>query len=148
MTEDEAIDALKIGRLKGLTDLFDDDELTEVMRTTERETGWTLPLEGNSRITWFLRRATRHALYLLLVMNANKFKYKQINLQQRFEHYLKLIEMEDNAWLAAELPLDTPEDRIAVFGSVASAGFAYDDLGRDMTYDPSNRVIINPLKDS
>lgn len=146
MTEDEAIDALKIGRLKGLTDLYSDDEFTEVMRTTERETGWPLPVEGNGRITWFLRRATRHALYLLLVMNANKFKYKQINLQHRFEHYLKLIDMEDAAWLNAEIPLDTAEDRIAVFGTVASAGFSYDRLGRDTTYDPSNRVIINPTK--
>lgn len=146
MTEDEAIDALKIGRLKGLTDLYSDDEFIEVMRTTERETGWPLPVEGNDRITWFLRRATRHALYLLLVMNANKFKYKQINLQQRFEHYLKLIEMEDAAWLAADIPLDTAEDRIASFGNVASAGFAYDHLGRDITYGPNNRVIINPIK--
>lgn len=146
MTEDEAIDALKTGRLKGLIDLYSDSEFTEVMRTAERETGWLLPIEGNGRITWFLRRATRHALYLLLVMNANKFKYKQINLNQRFEHYLKLIEMEDAAWLAADIPLDTSEDRIAAFGSVASAGFAYDALGRDITYAPGNRIIINPLE--
>lgn len=146
MTEDEIIDALKVGRLKGLTSLFTDDELVEVVRTTERETGWPVPVTGDARITWFMRRATRHALYLLLVMNANKFKYKQINLNQRFEHYLKLIEMEDAAWLNAELPTDTAEDRIALFGHVASAGFAYDGLGRDITYMPGNRVIINPLK--
>lgn len=146
MTEDEVIESLKVGKLKGLTSLFEDDELIQVVRLTEYETGYIVPLAGNDRIHWFLRRATRHALYLLLVMNANKFKYKQINLQQRFEHYLKLIEMEDKAWEASDAPLDTPEDRIAAFGHVASAGFAYDRFGKDITYSEGNRIIINPMK--
>jgi hypothetical protein len=147
MTSDDVITALSNSYLKGVVSLFDDDEFAQIISMTEADTKWVLPFDGADKSYWFVRRATRHALFCLCITYAHKFKYKQINLNQRFEHYMTLVASEDKAWENVDLPCDTAEERIAQFGHVASAGFRYGPTGEDITYHHPSHVRFNPKKD-
>jgi hypothetical protein len=95
---------------------------------------WTYPVTDSFKTYWFLERGKRHLIQIFLIESAKKFKYKQINLQQRFEHYFKLLEMMDTQFLEAT------KDNPALF-PVPSGGwefpqyivntFQYDFMGRE-----------------
>jgi hypothetical protein len=102
------------------------------------ELNWTLPQTDSAKVWWITKRALRHACYILWVASAQKFKYKQVNLQHRFEHYSKLIADMDREFekaLSSEPSLFSGVDTYKMFGSVVGAGFCYDTIGNDLTYE-------------
>jgi len=102
------------------------------------ELGWSLSTTDPTQIWWISKRALRHACYILWVASAQKFKYNQINLQHRFDHYEKLVKAMD---IEYELALTTQADIFAgvesykLFGTAINVGFRYDFIGRDITYE-------------
>jgi hypothetical protein len=144
MTNAEVVTSMTKGQLRGLITLLDDDAIQLAIVAAQQETGWTLPITGDFKCYWFVERSVRHALIFLLNANANKFKYKQINLNNRFAQYRDRIADMDLAWANADFPADTEAERIRRFGVVATTGFATDAAGQDRTFDPLNHVVISP----
>lgn len=103
-----------------------------------RELGWVIPQSDETKNYWIIERTKRHIMYVLLLEQAHKFRFKQIHLQQRFEHYIKMIDSMDETFkefmeLNPNLfPLSNMEG--SVLGDFLDAGFVYDQLGRDLTY--------------
>lgn len=142
MTANEAYNELVL-RLKGLASLFNaPDELYSCVDTASMEMGVGFPLTNRLTIHWMLRRSYRHALNLLLTESAAKFKYKQINLQNRFDHYFQLVQKEDRDWEIAQnsaelIAAASGRGNASFFGSTIRAGFKYDEAGRETTHLPA-----------
>ena len=117
------------------TSSLSDEQVGFAANQALRELGWNLPLNDNQKEYWVIERAKRHLLDVLRVISASKFKYKQINLNQRFEHYNTLIkDMDDKYESAIENdPVFTGLDTSALFGIYIDNGFVYDDFGNDVT---------------
>lgn len=106
------------------------------------ELGWALPVTDSRQGYWTIERTKRQMLYILLIQHAERFRYKQIHLQQRFDNYLRLITQADELFakaiendLSGLFPLDMDLDQFAKYGFLYNpAGFVYDQLGRDLTY--------------
>lgn len=99
------------------------------------ELGFTLPVTNSSRSYWLIQRGKRHALDLLRTSAAFRFKYKQISLNQRFEHLDKIIEKMDVDFAKA---LDTDPDLMGIdlvgtFGTYLGNGLVYDQHGNDIS---------------
>ena len=112
-----------------------------------RETTWAFPVSSDFRIYWMKERAKRALFFYLASQSAHKFKVKQISLNQRFDHYLKLVEFMDTSF--KEIIESRPDefgdvDTYKMFGTKIDAGFATDALGRDITYDEDQEVGVFP----
>lgn len=121
-----------------------DDGFGAAVDSAATELGWTLPEEDPTRLLWIVKRSVRYACYILWVASAQKFKYKQVNLQQRFEHYKLLIENMDTEYetaLANNTKLFANVETYKMFGTAVGAGFNYDFMGRDITYEDLTRYI-------
>lgn len=108
------------------------------------ELNWSYPVTENNKCFWISKRAVRHACFILWVASAQKFKYKQVNLQQRFEHYEKLIKNMDAEFelaLSNDIALFANVASYKMFGTAVGAGFRYDFIGRDITYEDLVRYI-------
>ena len=111
----------------------------------EFESSW--PVSDQLSIYWVKKRAKRHLFFYLLTESAHKFKFEQINLQHRFDHYSKLIELEDKQFetFIEERPdLFAGVDSFKMFGTKVDAGFAYTEYGTDITYDDDQKVAFDP----
>jgi len=138
--------------LKSLTSKLEGDDYDNAVVAAERDTGWLLPQSTNFKIKWILERSKRHIFFYLLSESAAKFRYKNIHLQHRFEHYSKLVDrmdkdfakaMEDDAFEFAGV------SSFEIAGTKLNAGFASEgQTGRDRTYDEDNEVIITPNENS
>jgi len=111
------------------------------------ELGYSLPITEYIRASWTIKRAKRHALFILYIESANRFQYKQIRLNHRFDHYHKIIQTLDKEYERALEEdwldfLDAPPNHL--FGTKIDAGFSYDVFGKDRTYDFSNYVNFTP----
>lgn len=147
MTQDELAQQLTL-EVKNLDTYLEADDYTNAIDDAEAETGWTLPQTDGLKLLWLKKRAKRHIFFYLMTESAHKFKYKQINLQQRFEHYKETIKVMDEEFLAFQ------EDRPDLFGDVSpfhafgtkiDAGFAYEgQTGKDITYDSVAEVDFSP----
>jgi hypothetical protein len=150
MTEQDVIKALKTELQSELADELDTAAYRRIVAKTSAETGWSLPLSKNFQYFWYVERAKRHALYFLCTVVAPDFKYKQIELQQPWQHYWEMIKQADLDFKEAlsehpeEFPLEVDP---AAFGVYIHAGFQYDTLGRDTTYDSDNKVVYSPEDD-
>jgi hypothetical protein len=145
MTEDELITEVT-NEIKGLSTHFDATDYAQAVDDAERDTGFTLPATDDGQIKWLKRRTKRHLFYMLWTESAHKFKFEQINLQHRFEHYKQLIEKEDLDFekaLEDEILFADVNDT-QLFGHKIDAGFSQDDYGRDTTYDEDNLVAVTP----
>ena len=105
------------------------------------------PVSGQLLEYWIKKRAKRHIFYYLLTESAHKFKFEQINLQHRFDHYSELVKMEDEAF--AEFMEEHPElftdaESYKLFGTKIDAGFAYTETGVDITYRKDQLVEFDP----
>lgn len=106
------------------------------------ELGWDVPVTDSRASYWTIERTKRQMLYILLIQHAERFRYKQIHLQQRFDNYLRLITQADEIFakaieddLSGLFPLDMDLDQFAKYGFLYNpSGFVYDQLGRDLTY--------------
>ena len=113
------------------------DEHAEACDDASADTGWSFPVSDKFEVKWIKQRTKRHCYFKLQTQSARKFKIEQINLNQRFEHYRKLVADMDAEFKA--VVDDYPEkfsavDPYKMFGTVTGPGFVYDDLGRDRTY--------------
>ncbi len=104
-----------------------------------RETGWDFPVTDNFKRLWLKNRAKRHGYFLLWTQAARKFKFEQINLNQRFDHYGEIIKKMDDAFevIKDEYPeiflnLDS-DSKVKMFGDVVGTGLVYDLTGKDVT---------------
>jgi len=146
MTRNELIVKLQ-QEVKGLTSYLEEEDYDNAIDDALRDTGWSLPTTVNFNIIWIKDRAKRHLFFYLQSESAHKFKFEQINLQHRFAHYSKLIEIADKNF--EEAKRDNPEhfsgvDAFKTFGHQVDAGFAYDGNGRDITYDTDQNVLFGP----
>jgi hypothetical protein len=146
MTESEAI-TLITREIKGLSSNLEDADYSDAVDNAERETGFAFPVTSDFQIRWLKERTKRHLFFSLWTESATSFKFKQINLQQKFEHFDKLIEKMDNDFEKA-LVENTFEfaqvNATQMFGHKVDAGFSYDDMGRETSYDEDQLVIISP----
>ena len=150
MTKTEFIQLLP-EELKGLDNYLVRDDYSNALDDASRETGWTLPVTIDFKIHWIKERAKRHIFFYLMSESAHKFKFKQINLQQRFEHYRGLIKDMDVAFTAiieARPDMFADVDPFMMFGTKIDAGFSYvPQTGEDQTYEDDNEVIFTPTED-
>lgn len=111
------------------------------------ELGFALPLSDSFKENWVIKRAKRHCLFILYIESANRFQYKQIHLNHRFNHYDKIVQAMDKEFEKAmeENWLDFINAHpFEIFGTKIDAGFAYDTFGRDRTYNFKNYVRFEP----
>jgi hypothetical protein len=138
-TTDDIIALVKT-QLSTSADIISAEGYLSVVDTAASELSWPVPTTDPNRIVWLTKRALRHALFILWVAAAQKFKYKQVNLQQRFEHYGVLIKALDKEYedaLQNQVNIFANVASYKQFGTVVGAGFSYDAVGRDTTYDVS-----------
>jgi hypothetical protein len=99
------------------------------------EVQWAYPISDPFKVFWALERGKRHLIQIFLIESAHKFKYKQIHLNQRFDHYLLLIKKMDEDFLLAieENPeaFPTPAGGVPFPAYIANT-FTYDFLGRSL----------------
>ena len=101
------------------------------------ELGWSLPASGK-KAYWLVERGKRHCIDILRTQSANKFRYKDLALNHRFNHYNAMIEDLDKKF---EKALDSDPDLLdvdadsifKVFGTYVENGFVYDQYGNDVT---------------
>lgn len=121
--------------------------LESAVTSAMTELGWTtFPVTDEKKCYWIMERAKRHASFILLIASAQKFKYKQVNLQQRFEHYEKLIKLLDAAYEKALADDTTTFSNVAaykMFGTVIGPGFVYDGIGQDITYETDISIYLS-----
>ena len=130
--------------LSASSDLLTSDGKESAVNSALTELGWILPQTDTAKIWWITKRAWRHASYILWFASAQKFKYKQVNLQQRFDHYEKVIVSMDAEFeeaLRTSANIFAGVDVTKMFGTVIGAGFIYDYVGTDITYDDLLRFI-------
>lgn len=136
--------------VKGLSTYLDSDDYSNACDDASRETGFSFPVADGFQTFWVKTRAKRHIFFYLLSESAHKFKYEQINLQHRFDHYRNIIEYMDEQYALAleEHALEfAGATGINALGTKIDAGFAYQpQTGRDLTYDDSNVVILSPTE--
>jgi len=133
--------------IKDLSGSFESDDYTNATDEAERETGWAYPVADGFRTKWQKDRSKRHLLYFLMTQSTEEFQVRTIKLNQTFEHLLKMIEIMDKSFEA--IIESRPEEfasvnTVHIFGTKIDAGFQYDDVGRDVTYDDSNLSILEP----
>ena len=140
--------ALLAQELKGLASKFNTDDWDNAVNAAERDTGWSLPVTTDFKIKWIIQRAKRALYSFRRDESADKFKFKQISLNQRFDNFFKLIKEMDEAFEKAQEEFVhefAGVDALHTFGSKVDAGFAYESqTGRDFTYDDENEVIVTP----
>lgn len=147
MTSDEAIAAVQAEFRGGLADEFTDADYNRAVTKVQSETGWTFPVSGDFKEFWSVERIKRHMLWFLLGTKALKFKYKQISLHQPFEHLKDMLEVMDEDWKEAVLtnpeqfPAEVAADSWKMFGRYIGAGFEYDEVGNDKTYENDGEDI-------
>ena len=138
--------------LKGLSSSLADDDYINAISAAERDTGWSMPQTSDFKIKWLLERSKRHLFFYLLSESASKFRYKDIHLHTRFDHYRTLVsEMDKEFALAIEGdPYQFADvSAFAMMGSKIDAGFQYEpQTGRETTFDKNNTVIITPNENS
>ena len=138
--------------LKGLTSSLNDDDYSNAIDQAERDTGWKLPQSDDFKIKWLIDRSKRHLFFYLQSESAVKFRFKNIHLQHRFEHYSKLIEKMDRDFEKAQDEYAFEFAGVSAFeqmGHKIDAGFASQgQTGRDFTYDEDNEIIITPNENS
>lgn len=147
MTRDELVYRVKTS-IKGLSNYFDDIDYELAVDDAQRDTSFTLPASTSFRIKWLMERTKRHLFFMLYSESAHKFKVKQFSLNQRFDHYNTLIKQLDEKFekaLEEEMFEFAGVEATQAFGHQLAPGFAYDrTTGKDITYEESNRVKINP----
>uniref|UniRef100_A0A6M3IT90 Uncharacterized protein n=1 Tax=viral metagenome TaxID=1070528 RepID=A0A6M3IT90_9ZZZZ len=127
--------------------LTDPTDYENACDAASRETEWSFPVSSNFRIHWMMERAKRFLFFYLATQTAQKFKVKQISLNQKFDHYFKMIEYMDKQFV--EIIEQRPDefadvDAYKLFGTKIDAGFSTDDLGRDTTYQSEQEIIFTP----
>jgi hypothetical protein len=147
--DQSALETWLAGKVRTLSSVLSASDYTEAVDSAEEELGWTLPETSTNKLVWLKSRSIRHLLFSLMIENAHKFKFEQINLNQRFEHYEAVIKRMDSEFEKAKkenAALFAGVSAYKLFGTKVDAGFSYDPLGRDTTYKSEQVVIHNPTE--
>jgi len=151
LTASELIVKLK-EEVKSLTSYLAEADYSNAINDSMRDTGWSEPFTTAFKIYWMKERAKRHLFFYLWSESASKFKYKQINLQMRFDHYEKLIKKMDEDFVKAieeNVTEFSSTDAYKLFGTKIDAGFAYQEqTGVDVTFDEDFIVNHSPNENS
>lgn len=151
MTESELKDRVA-QELKDLSSNFVAVDYTNAVSSATAETSFSLPNTNAIQTLWLIQRTKRHILFALYIQNSQKFKIKQFNLDQKFDHLGSLIKIMDDEYKLALESMDFLATGVSIekmFGHQIEAGFAYDDdTGEDITYSDDNVVIITPVDES
>jgi hypothetical protein len=135
--------ALVTQEIKGLSSLLVPDDFTNAVAESKRETTYSIPNSVDFEIRWLRLRTIRHLLFMLWMESATKFKVKQLSLNQKFDHFGALITKMDEEYAASKDEI-LDVDVVKYFGVRIDAGFAYDEIGRDLTYSDRFPVVITP----
>lgn len=147
MTSDE-LKTLLATELMGLASRYESDDYDNAIDAAERDTGWTMPVTDSFQIKWMIERSKRALFAMRLHASADKFKYDRASINQRFDHFFKLVQMMDKEFLDAKA--EDPAafagvDDFHLFGTKIDAGFAYEaQSNREMTYADDNLVVFAP----
>ena len=111
-----------------------DEGFSTAVTQASQELKWSLPLDEGFKEFWMVERTKRYVIQILLVEAAPKFQYKQIYLQHRFNHYLKLLQMMDEQFQKAieENPTLFDTGTYERLVDYIENTFAYDILGNEM----------------
>ncbi len=116
----------------------EDSDYGTAANTALNEMGLSLPLDNSKLEFWLLSRGKRHAIDIIRLSSARKFKYKQIHLDQRFHHFDVIIKEMDEMYGYA---LETDAELMGLIGDDAKnyisyirPGFVYTNEGKDVTY--------------
>jgi len=138
--------------VKGLSSSLVDADYSNAIDQAERDTGWSMPQTAAFNLKWMIERSKRHLFFFLLTEAASKFRFKEIHLQQRFEHYRELIDKMDKDFEKAQDEYAFEFAGVSAYeqmGHKIDAGFTYEpQTGRDYTFDDENIVLIHPNEDS
>lgn len=117
-------------------DKVSDDGFSHAINQACMELHWSPPLTDETQSFWLIERAKRFVIEVLLVESANKFRYKDIHLHNRFAHYIQLIKMQDARFEKAvdEAPQLFDVGSMSNFCVYISNTFVYDDYGRDISW--------------
>lgn len=113
--------------------ILSSEEIESALSRALNELACTLPVNNKVIEFWLVERGQRHCIDILRSTSAHKFRYKQINLSHRFEHYHAMIESMDKRFLESL-------EEIALAGAGGNfflyigSGFNYGHLGEDLTY--------------
>jgi len=124
--------------LSALSLKIGDEQKDQATDKAMMELRWVYPITDQFKVYWAIERGKRHALYVLLLESAHKFKYKQIHLNHRFDHYYKLLEIMDKEFQAAidSYPTMFPGVDVGTgFTDYIPSGFDYDFTGKDISED-------------
>jgi hypothetical protein len=144
-TMDDIIDLVKV-QLSSSAEIVSSDGYELAAAQASSELGWNFPVTDPTRIMWLVKRTTRHACNILKIASAQKFKYKQVSLNQRFEHYVILLADMDSEFETAlsQLPaVFAGVETHKMFGTALNAGYTYNYLGEDTTYEDDISKLIN-----
>lgn len=150
MTKAEMVDLLSL-EVKNLSSKFTSNDYSNACDDAERETGWSFPVSDSFKIFWQKNRAKRHLVSYLLLEYGKDYKFEKNEMQMRFANFSKLIFRMDQEYKDAQ---EERPDQFAnvsayeLFGSKIDAGFRYNSVGEDITYDDNNEVIVTPNEES
>jgi len=138
----QALQEIVFARLGETADLlrgdYEDDEDHDVgyaVATAILELKLTFPLNSSTLEYWAVERGKRHAYDIIRSGAAKKFRYKQIHMQQRFEHFNILIEKMDAEYAyALEINAELAGIGGEMFTTYIGPGFVYDIYGNDVTH--------------
>ncbi len=121
--------------LGGSSSLLGEEEVEFSASQSLNELGFKIPIKNPKKILWSIERGKRHCLDILRIQSAHRFKYKQLSLNHRFNHYDALIKDMDERF---EKALNTDPDLMdipfsGIMGHYISNGFVYDQFGNDVT---------------
>ena len=131
---DEFTDKVSI-EMGALASKIATDAFESASNKTYNEVQWPYPISDPFKEYWFLERGKRHLLQIFLLESAHKFKYKQIHLNQRFDHYLLLLKKADEDFLQAI------EDNPEAFPTPAGGGSFPDYIANTFTYNFLGRSL-------
>ena len=148
----EEMEALLRQEVKGLSSYLVNEDYTNSCNDASRELGWSFPVSTDFRIHWMKQRAKRFLIFYLISESAFKFKFKQINLQNRFAQLERLLKLLDTEF--SDIQNERPDEfanvqSFEMFGHSATAGFAYEpQTGIDITHSSDQIVEIKPDENS
>ncbi|PIV87273.1 hypothetical protein COW49_00470 [Candidatus Kaiserbacteria bacterium CG17_big_fil_post_rev_8_21_14_2_50_51_7] len=146
MTEEELIVVVST-EIKGLSQRLEMVDYEDAVDDALREVNCSFPVTDDTKLYWLKNRVKRHLFFMMVTQYADKFRVEDIHLHQRFDHFLKLVKTMDEEWELAKVEdptLVADIETYALFGTKVDAGYAYDELGRDRTYDSDQLVILTP----
>lgn len=150
MTSAQLIAVVK-REIMSLSSEFTTQNYNDAVSDAERDCGWSLPQTDNFKVKWLKERTKRHLFWMYLIGSLGlNFQYEQVHLEHQFKQYHTLVKDIDESFEEAKNEDPAAFAGVSVshlFGTKIDAGFQYDDVGRETTFDDDeNEIIFNPTE--